>query len=44
MRRSNPAYPAVGESGRTQTDDNLSDVTHVSMAGRPGMDASRPDI
>ena len=41
MRRPNPAYPAVDENGRTQTDDNLSDVTCVSTAGQPGTGATR---
>lgn len=42
MRRSNPAYPAVGEDGRTQLDDNWDDVIDVFVAGRPGVGVSRP--
>jgi len=42
MRRSSPAYPAVGEGGRTQPDDNWDEVIDVFEAGWPGMGISRP--
>ena len=44
MRRSKPAYPAVSDEGRTQSDDKLSDVDvkRVLTSGRSGMRASGP--
>jgi len=44
MRRTRPAYPAVGDDGGLQTDDNPSDVTRIYIAGWPAISASRPHL
>jgi hypothetical protein len=44
MRQANLAYPAVSDEGRTQTDDEPSDVTRILTLRRSGTDASRSHL